>query len=103
MIVKNNPSQANQQGETTTVNGTTPHYNPASTDTHSQRAKILELLAERPRNTFEFRENGIMHPSARISELRDKGYNIQTVKVNQQHSTYKHKNVALYVLHGGKK
>lgn len=48
-------------------------------ETAQQRTRLLEALQKAPVTTLQAR-NGydVLHPAARIQELRRKGYNIQT-------------------------
>lgn len=58
-------------------NSTKPHTR--ALNSHSQRQKILERLRKEPMTTLQAREQlFIMHPSARVQELRESGYNIVT-------------------------
>ena len=45
---------------------------------NNQQKKVITLLTERPQNTYDLRKKGIYAPSARICELRAKGYIIVT-------------------------
>lgn len=47
----------------------------------AQRALILFMLRKGSVNTFDARENGIMHPGGRIMELRRLGYVIDMIRV----------------------
>lgn len=66
--------------------------------TLSQRNRILEWLRTKPLTTFQARsELDVMHPSARVQELKALGHNIQTHKELVDNGKSKHK-VASYVL-----
>lgn len=99
------PLETNHQGETNGLIEKTHqcNYNPLSTSTHNQQQKILALLSIRPHSTNELREMGIMSPATRVKELRNKGYNITTIKKDMKIGSYFYKNIAHYVLHGGAK
>lgn len=76
--------------------------NPNDTSTNNQRAITLSAIVDAPKSTIELRHNfGIMHPAARIQELRDMGHQILTIRVTEV-TPYgiKHKAVAKYVLKG---
>ena len=52
-----------------------------STATQRQRDRLLEWLQHAPISTLEARkELDIMHPAARIQELRERGYIITTFR-----------------------
>ena len=53
----------------------TPHTKPLLNNQQAQVISIMRSL-NRPVDTLEFREHGIMHPSGRIKELIEKGYTI---------------------------
>ncbi|MGZ8915522.1 MAG: helix-turn-helix domain-containing protein [Methylobacter sp.] len=63
---------------------------------HTQRAKILDWLQSRgPLSTIQSRkELDILHPAARVQELREQGLNIITYRENIEG----HRKVAKYVL-----
>lgn len=72
-----------------------------STDTATQRNKILTHLKENgSATTFDFREKfGICAPAPRVFELRQKGVNVETHFVTAKDSANnEHHNIALYVL-----
>jgi len=68
--------------------------------TLKDRKKIVSLLRIKPTHTIEFREkHGLISPAPRIKELRDKGYDIETLKIKGQSIDGSwHNNIALYVL-----
>ena len=73
--------------------------------TNEQHRRVLEALREAPQSTFDLRSRyNIMHPGARIQELRDTGYRIDTIR-QARFDDYgrKHPAVALYVLVEGRK
>lgn len=76
--------------------------NPNNTSASNQRAITLLAITNSPKTTVELRHDfGIMHPAARIQELRDSGHEIDTIRIE----TYtpdgiRHKAVANYVLRG---
>ena len=69
-----------------------------STDNASQRQRLLEWLLTRSISTLQARQElDIMHPAARIQELRDRGHNIKTHWTTADTGKAKHR-VACYVL-----
>ena len=76
-----------------------PNYN--STSTQSQRNRILDYLRYKSLTTLAGRtELDIMHPAARIQELREQGYEIFTHWETVDSGQGKHR-VASYVLLSG--
>ena len=76
--------------------------NPNDTSTNNQHQIILSALREQPQSTIALRHvYGIMMPAARIKELRDMDYRIDTVRVVEYTpDNIKHHAVAKYVLRG---
>jgi len=76
--------------------------NPNDTSTSNQRAITLSAISSAPKSTIELRHKfGIMHPAARIQELREMGHEIDTVRITEMTPDgIKHKAVAKYVLRG---
>ena len=74
--------------------------NANNTSTNNQHQIILSALREQPQSTIALRHvYGIMMPAARIKELRDMGYSIDTVRVVEYTpDNIKHHAVAKYVL-----
>ena len=69
-----------------------------STDNASQRQRLLEWLLTRSISTLQARQElDIMHPAARIQELRDRGHKIETHRTTADTGKAKHR-VACYVL-----
>jgi hypothetical protein len=68
--------------------------------TLKDRKKIVSLLRKKPTHTIQFRENhSLISPAPRIKELRDKGYDIETLKIRAQSIDGRwHNNIALYTL-----
>lgn len=65
----------------------------------AQRQRILETLHNRSLTTLEARrELDVLHPAARIMELRKQGYDIQTVRVPDLTSEGFAHYVARYIL-----
>ncbi|MFZ2171738.1 MAG: helix-turn-helix domain-containing protein [Methylococcaceae bacterium] len=65
---------------------------------HSQRQLILDWLHHAPLTTIQARkELDIMHPAARVQELREQGHNILTHWTISDTGKAKHR-VACYVL-----
>ncbi|KJV07550.1 helix-turn-helix domain-containing protein [Methylocucumis oryzae] len=72
------------------------HFTPS--DTNSQRHKILDWLNHAPLTTLQARQElDIMHPAARVQELREQGHNIVTHWSTDDTGKGKHR-VACYVL-----
>lgn len=72
--------------------------NEYSTDTASQRQRILQWLLAATLTTLQARkELDVMHPAMRIKELRDQGHNILTHWETVDTGKAKHR-VASYVL-----
>ncbi|MGZ5050458.1 MAG: helix-turn-helix domain-containing protein [Methylobacter sp.] len=64
----------------------------------SQRQRILERLRHGPLNTLEARQElDVMHPAARVSELKEQGHNIVTHRTEGDSGKSKHR-IACYVL-----
>lgn len=91
--------------ETTNNNGI-PSANTTSTlqnnasNTYAQRKRLLERLQVSPLDTLQARiELDILHPAARIMELR-KRYRIDSVWVTRRTGEGKPHRVARYELHG---
>jgi hypothetical protein len=72
----------------------------ATTSTTSQRQIALDALKLGPQSTIDLRHTyGIMQPAPRIKELRDIGYQIETVFVEEETpDSIKHNKVARYIL-----
>lgn len=65
----------------------------------AQRARLLDWLRRRPISTLEARQAlDILMPAARVFELRERGFFIQTVRVHECTAVGKRHSVALYVL-----
>ncbi len=73
-----------------------------STATEAQRARILTMLRNGEKTTFDFRRAGVMQSSTRIFELRARGYSIPTVARRDMFDAdgYRHTRVAVYALVG---
>lgn len=70
------------------------------TTTEAQRARLLARVQKGPIDTLSARaELNILHPAARIQELRDRGYPIKThlITKTDEHGR-KHQRVALYYI-----
>lgn len=76
--------------------------NANDTSTNNQHQIILSALREQPQSTIALRHvYGIMMPAARIKELRDMDYRIDTVRVVEYTpDNIKHHAIAKYVLRG---
>ena len=71
-----------------------------SSSTHSQRQRLIDHLEQHNEiTTIEARElYDIMSPAPRIMELKERGFNIVTIRINQDTNKGSHKRVARYVL-----
>lgn len=70
-----------------------------SNHAQAQRARILEHLLKAPLTTQEARTLlDVMHPAARVQELREQGYNIFTHLRTIHTEKGRHNKVAEYVL-----
>lgn len=68
----------------------------------AQRKRILEFLRVRPLDTLTARKVlDVMHPAARVMELRKRGWEIQTVKIDRASDCGEIHRVACYVLEAG--
>jgi hypothetical protein len=68
--------------------------------TTEQQKRVPQALREGPQSTFDLRSRyNVMMPAARIKELRDMGYQIDTIRQTRVDDYgRKHPAVALYVL-----
>ena len=72
---------------------------PQDDSSQSQRLRLLERLKVAPVDTITARrELDVMHPAARIQELKQRGNLIDTVRVDRPSDCGKVHRVALYVL-----
>ena len=71
----------------------------STTSTSEQRRFTIERLKERPHSTNELRQMGVYYPPARIKELRNPGYLIETFYREETDSTGLTHRVGVYVLH----
>ena len=71
-----------------------------SSSTNSQRQRLINHLEQYNEiTTIEARElYDIMSPAPRIMELKERGFNIVTIRINQDTDKGSHKRVARYVL-----
>lgn len=68
----------------------------------AQRKRILDFLRIRPLDTLTARkELDVMHPAARVMELRKLGFGIKTIEIDRQSDCGKIHRVACYVLEVG--
>ena len=95
---KGKPKNKAVELDTQTASSKTLH--PHNTSVSNQRAIILEALTESPKTTVELRHNyGIMQPAPRVLELKQRGHNITSLRVNcYTPDGIKHHSVAKYVL-----
>ena len=68
--------------------------------TSEQQKRVLHALREGPQSTFSLRSRyNVMMPAARIKELRERGYQIDTIRQSGDDDFgRKHPGVAIYVL-----
>ena len=79
----------------------TTHTTNSDNSTSAQRARLLDYLKMAPVDTLKARrELDILHPAARVMELRAEGKRIDTVRVMRPTDEGKLHSVALYVLQG---
>lgn len=65
----------------------------------AQRNRILDFLRIRPLDTLTARkELDVMHPAARVMELRKRGFGIITIEIDRPSDCGKIHRVACYVL-----
>ena|SRR5690606_38611130 len=70
--------------------------------TTAQRTRLINRLKQGPLSTFDARtELDVMHPAARVQELREQGYHIETIWSLEQSPCGRLHRVARYVLHPG--
>lgn len=75
------------------------HCNPKSTASSAQRQRILEALRSGPKTSYCLRRLGCYQAPARIFELRKKGHNIETERVDlYDRDGYLHPRAARYRL-----
>ena len=68
-------------------------------DVHSQRMRLLARLHEANVSTTEARSKlDIMHPAARVQELREAGHVIHTVRIAEPTASHRIRHIARYVL-----
>ncbi len=73
--------------------------NKFSSNTINQRVRLLEKLQSSAVTTVQARlELDVMHPSARVQELREAGHNIITYRETIDTGKGKHHKVAKYAL-----
>lgn len=90
-------ADADKQGNSNTRQ--TPRKAPQDDSSQSQRLRLLERLKVEPVDTITARrELDVMHPAARIQELKQRGKLIDTVRVGRPSDCGKVHRVALYVL-----
>ncbi len=74
----------------------------AFNSTAAQRNRILDFLRVRPLDTLTARkELDVMHPAARVMELRKRGFRIKTIEIDRASDCGKIHRVACYVLEVG--
>jgi hypothetical protein len=71
----------------------------AGNDAAAQRLRAIDLLRTGPKSTLQLRRDGdILAPAARVLELRRRGFDILTERVQEATDCGKLHSVALYVL-----
>lgn len=83
------------------MQGKSKARHPYDNSCRTQRARLIQWFETYHRlSTFEAREEGIVHPGARIMELRRQGYLIDTVRVTElDHNGVSHR-IGLYLYKG---
>ena len=72
-------------------------------DSASQRARILDALRQGPLSTLAARKHlDVLHPAARIQQLREAGHNIHTHWATEESQQGRKHRIAVYVLLPGK-
>ena len=65
----------------------------------AQRNRMMDFLRKRPLDTLTARQElDVMHPAARVMELRKRGVGIITIKIDRASDCGKFHRVACYVL-----
>lgn len=76
-----------------------PKKKPVDNSMAAQRSKVLTMLRNAPRDTYRFRAAGISHPSARVKELIEDGYGIESSRITTADEFgHPHDGVAYYEL-----
>jgi hypothetical protein len=76
--------------------------NAHSNSATAQRKRILQFLHTKPLDTLTARkELDVMHPAARVMELRKQGIGIKTIRIDRPSDCGKMHSVACYVLEVG--
>ncbi|TRY30730.1 helix-turn-helix domain-containing protein [Aliiglaciecola sp. M165] len=85
--------------KTSNSNARSP-LNSKDTSAHAQRLQMLALLEKSVSiNTLEFREKGFISPAPRILELRQRGYDILSIREDVRTQDGKlHRGIARYIL-----
>jgi len=93
-----NPA-ADAKTQSDSISNPTTQKAPQDDSAHSQRLRLLARLEVAPVDTITAqRELDVMHPAARIMELKRRGKQIDTVRVDRPTDCGKVHSVALYVL-----
>ena len=83
----------------TEVEAETMQGHPIANDSAAQRKLLYSALLKGPVTTLEARrDHDVMHPAARIQELRERGFNIITHWESQETQPGRVHRVACYVL-----
>lgn len=78
-----------------------PIYTPHPNSALAQRSRVLDWLRKQPLSTIDAREQiAVMHPAARVMELRHAGHIIVTVRSRETAADGTTHRVARYVLQG---
>ncbi|EHJ46928.1 hypothetical protein DFW101_0912 [Solidesulfovibrio carbinoliphilus subsp. oakridgensis] len=92
---------SNEDGDKTLVHNNSADFNDNSAS--AQRSRMLAALHKGPVSTLKARrEYDILHPAARVLELRARGHLIDTVPTDDFTSEGKPHRVALYLYRGMK-
>jgi len=101
--MKNAPTVSSQSTQSEHVNYSMPTDNVESLSAEAQRARILQFLKSgKPLTTLQARHHlNVMHPAARVMELRKRGYKIITCRRKDADTAGREHSVAEYVLMPG--
>lgn len=97
------PNRGEENTNTVTMPNAAPtvKIDEAANTSAAQRKRLLEVLRCQSISTFDARhKHDVMHPAARIMELRKQGYDIKTERVPELTPEGRAHNVARYFLRG---
>lgn len=82
MMTFPNSNAPGQGGEAAKQATEQRQYSRKSTATEAQHARIIDALRISPRTSYDLRRMGVYQVSARIFELRQRGFRIETELIN---------------------